>query len=245
MKKIATALILFALPSFLAKHIVRLWGCHVKGRVGFSLVLCDQCEIGPEAVIQSGSLIKIPILKMESRAKIRSFSFIRGGFSLLMHEGAVIKPFTKITNALMLQYRKIQLEIGKMTILGVSSRIDMTGNVTIGDYTVFAGAGLEIWTHSYYHSKTVPKRFRIDGDVIVGNNVYVGSRCILTAGVTIADNIAVGAGSVISKSLEKAGLYVNQPLRFLEFSPDEKIAETCEPVPEAPVESVYRKRPVS
>ena len=242
MKKIITALILFIFPSFLARHIVRLWGIRIKGRIGFSLVFCEQCEIGPGAVIESGSLIKIPVLKMESRAKIRSFSLIRGGFSLLMHEAAVIKPFTKITNSLMLQYRKIQLKIGKMTILGVSSRIDMTGNVTIGDYTVFAGAGLEIWTHSYYHSKMVPKRFRIDGDVVVGNNIYIGSRCILTAGITIADNISIGAGSVISKNLERAGLYVNQPLRFLEFDPDEKIVRTCEPIPEAPIDLVYRKR---
>ncbi len=242
MKKTIVALILFLFPSFLAKRIVRLFGCRIQGRVGFSILLCDQCDIGPDAVIQSGCLIKIPSLKLERGAKIRCFTIIKGGFSLLMREKAVIKFFSKITNSAALQYREIRLEIGKTSIIGMSALIDMTGNVTIGDYTVFAGARSEIWTHSYYHSKTIPKRFRIDGDVVVGNNVYIGSNCILTAGVTIADNISVGAGAVISKSLERSGLYVNQPLRFLEFDPDEKIIRTCEPIPEAPIDQVYRKR---
>lgn len=242
MKKTITALILFLLPSFLAKRIVRLWGYRIHGRVGFSFLFCDRCEIGPGAAIRSGCLIKVPCLKLEKGAKIRSFTVVKGGFSLSMHEDAVIKGFSKITNSPMLQYRDIRLEMGKMSILGLSSLVDMTGNVTIGDYTVFAGARSEIWTHSYYHSKDVPKRFRIDGDVVVGNNIYIGSRCILTAGITIADNISVGAGSVISKSLEKPGLYVNQPLRFLEFDPDEKIVDSCERIPEAPVDLVYRKR---
>lgn len=245
MKKVIAALILFLFPSFLAKYLVRLFGYHIRGRVGFSFLLCDRCEIGPDAVIQSGCLIMIPDLQMEQGARIKRFTLFKGGFSVLMHEKAVIKGFSKITNSTMLQYRKIHLEIGKGSILGISSLVDMTGNVTIGDYTVFAGSDAQIWTHSYYHSKTVPKRFRIDGDVVVGNNNYIGSRCILTSGVTTADNISVGAGTVISKSLEKPGLYVNQPLRFLEFDPEEKIASSCEPVPEAPVEPVYRKRPTA
>lgn len=245
MKKRVAAFILFLFPTFLAKHIVRLFGYRIEGRVGFSILLCDRCVIGPGAVIQSGCFIKVPDLHLERGATIKRFTVFKGGFSLLMHERSTIKSFSKVTNSTMLQYRKIRLEIGERSILGLCSLIDMTGNVTIGAYTVFAGAGAEIWTHSYYHSKTVPKRFRIDGDVVVGNNNYIGSRCILTAGVTTADNVSIGAGAVISKNLEKPGLYVNQPLRFLDFDPDEKIVSACEPVPEAPVEPVYRKRPAT
>ena len=241
MKRFATALILFLFPAWLANRIVRLWGVRIEGKIGFSWVACDHCTIEKGACIQNFCYVRLPSLTMRRGARIKMFNRIKGSFTMEMEPDAVINYASKITNTPALKYRDTKFLLGEMAVLGVSTRVDMTGNVTIGAFSVFAGAGSELWTHSYYHSREVPKRFRIDGDIVVGKNVYIGSRCIITAGVSIADNISIGAGSVVSKSLEKSGLYVNQPLRFLEFDPDEKI-RTLEQIPDAPIDLVYRRK---
>lgn len=49
---------------------------------------------------------------------------------------------------------------------------------------------------------------------ILGNNVSIGSNSTILP-VTIADNIVVGAGSVVTKNLIKTGYYAGNPARFL------------------------------
>lgn len=240
MKRFTTALILFLFPAWLANKIVRLWGVRIEGKIGLSWVACDHYTIEKGAHIQNFCYIRIPSLTMRNGARIKMFNFIKGSFTMEMESDTTIKFASKITNTTKLKYRDTKFFLGEMAILGISTRVDMTGNVTIGAFSVFAGAGSELWTHSYYHSREVPKRYRIDGDIVIGENVYIGSRCTITAGVSIADNISIGAGSVVSKSLEKSGLYVNQPLRFLEFDPDEKI-RNLERIFDAPIDLVYRK----
>jgi len=58
-------------------------------------------------------------------------------------------------------------------------------------------------------------RIRIDGEIHIGKNVYIGSRCIFNPGIRVEDAIHVGAGSCVSKDLLEAGMYVAQPLRFI------------------------------
>lgn len=48
-------------------------------------------------------------------------------------------------------------------------------------------------------------------DIVIGNNVWVGGGVIVLAGVTIEDNCVVGAGSVVTKSLEGNSFYAGNP----------------------------------
>ena len=38
-------------------------------------------------------------------------------------------------------------------------------------------------------------------DIVIGNNVWIGSGVIITKGVTIGDNAVVAAGSVVTKDV--------------------------------------------
>ena len=50
--------------------------------------------------------------------------------------------------------------------------------------------------------------------VEIGNGVWLGARSIILPEVKIADKIIVGAGSVVTKNLEKEGwLYAGNPAR--------------------------------
>lgn len=99
--------------------------------------------------------------------------------------------------------------------------LDLSDNITIDDNTTLAGVGTQIWTHAFYKSAT--RSAKVTAPVKIGKNCYIGSNVIICAGVTIRDNIAVGANATVSKDLTKPGLYVNQALRFIEYDGDKAI----------------------
>lgn len=48
----------------------------------------------------------------------------------------------------------------------------------------------------------------------VGNNVSIGSNATILP-VSICDNVVIGAGSVVTKSIKTPGVYVGNPARFI------------------------------
>ena len=51
--------------------------------------------------------------------------------------------------------------------------------------------------------------------ITVGNRVYIGVNTILLPGVTIGDNVIIGAGSVVTKDLKSNGVYAGNPARYI------------------------------
>ena len=118
----------------------------------------------------------------------------------------------------------------------VKHTLDITDDLTIGYHTTLAGVGTQIWTHAFYKAAT--RSAKVLGKVEIGSNCYIGAGVVICAGVKIADNVAVGANATVSKDLTKAGLYVSQPLRYIEYDAEKKIESLGEPTEDG----VYRKK---
>lgn len=56
---------------------------------------------------------------------------------------------------------------------------DVTANVKIGENSLFAGVGTQVWSHSFLLENKGSRRHRIEGDINIGNNVNISARCIL------------------------------------------------------------------
>ncbi|MDQ7048321.1 MAG: DapH/DapD/GlmU-related protein [Enterobacterales bacterium] len=50
-------------------------------------------------------------------------------------------------------------------------------------------------------------------DIHIGNDVWIGAGVIILPGVSIADEVVIGAGSVVTKNLDTKGVYVGNPAR--------------------------------
>ena len=77
--------------------------------------------------------------------------------------------------------------------------------VTIGDNVVIGNGSLVI-THcpiSFYNGGAV--------SIVIGNNVYIGARCVVLPGVTIGDNVVIGAGSVVSRDIPSNTIAAGNP----------------------------------
>lgn len=55
----------------------------------------------------------------------------------------------------------------------------------------------------------------VSGNCEFGEAVYLGTNACIKQGITIADNVTVGMGAVVTKPIAKAGVYIGNPLRKL------------------------------
>ena len=222
MKLFIRSVMFFLLPSFILNFFFfKTFKKRIK--IGFSIVLVKDISLLAGCKIGHFNFIKCPCLKMSESAMIGNLNFIRGNFSLELREESMIYMQNKITSS-GYSFHDVTFVLGKYASIQVAHLFDVTDNIKIGDNTLFAGVGTQVWTHSFYLEDSGKGRHRIDGSVSIGNNVNISSRCIICCGVKIADSIIIGANSCISKDLKSKGLYVNQELRFIEFDPAEKMS---------------------
>lgn len=219
MKKLLTGFICFCFPSFLLRLVLNLMGHQICAgvRIGFSLLFCDKLILGKSSVIGHANFVNINRLMLKDGASIGSRNRIRGPFDISIGNHGRISTSNRISRAKFpVTYAPATLQLGTYAIITHNHTIDLTCSIFLGDYSIIAGADSQLWTHGYYHADTGLDRIRIDGSIIIGNNVYVGSRCVFNPGVEVGDAIHLGANCCISKSIHEKGMYVSQPLRYIE-----------------------------
>lgn len=90
--------------------------------------------------------------------------------------------------------------------------IDYSGDLYIGTGTHIAwGTYIMTHTHGYEaHNSPIPSQ------LYIGNNVFIGAKCIITSGVSyIGDNVTIGAGSVVTKDLSGNAVYAGVPAKLI------------------------------
>lgn len=231
-------------------NIYKSWGYFLasffrirKYRIGLSLILANRIELSEGVRIGHFNIIIVDKLVMKKNSSIGHFNFIKGWFDLIMEERSSIHLQNKIARILSPQknYCKSVVHLKYHAKIGVKHEIDATRDITIGENSMLAGSGSQIWTHGFYFSKIGDKVTRIDGTVNIGKNCYVGARCVILAGVNIGDAITIGANACISKSIERPGLYVNQPIRYIPFDPDQAVTTLTNKVATINQVDIYEK----
>lgn len=219
LRKFFTLTTCFCLPASISFWLLNLLGhkIHSKSKIGFSILwIKDKLVLEEFAKIGHFNLIRIDNLIIAQRGYIGKFNIIGGPLKIILEETAAIGNGNHIDRGpLGVTYGTATLQLGILTKITANHRLDCTRSITFGNYTTLAGHDSQLWTHAYSHDRNGPGRFRIDGEIIIGNNVYIGSRCIINGGVVIADGVTVGSNASVSKSLVEAGTYVSQALRFI------------------------------
>ena len=119
--------------------------------------------------------------------------------------------------------KKIGIKInGNPRYINFDVKFDSTENyslIELNDNCVITGRTL-ILTHDYsiYHAyigcnkitENDPE-FRKVGNVIIGENAFVGANCIILPNVNIGKNAIVGAGSVVTKDVPDNTIVAGNP----------------------------------
>lgn len=110
------------------------------------------------------------------------------------------------------QHPNANFEIGDRCTIH-NNFINVCEPVKIGN-DVGLSPDVSILTHGYWQSvlEGYPATF---AGVTIGDGVIVGFKSLIMMGVSIADNCVVGANSVITRSLDKKGIYAGTPAKFI------------------------------
>lgn len=96
---------------------------------------------------------------------------------------------------------------GCRIVLGGEHRVDHVSTYRFPAYPPF-GTGQEDRA-----AQTVGSR----GDVTIGNDVWIGHESMILSGVTLADGVVVGAGSVVRQNAPPYAIVVGNPARVAGF----------------------------
>lgn len=85
--------------------------------------------------------------------------------------------------------------------------------VSIGDYC-FIGHGVMFINDLFINGGPAQGKKELWSKTHIGNNVSIGSNSTILP-VNICDRVVIGAGSVVTKDINKSGIYAGNPARFL------------------------------
>ena len=88
-------------------------------------------------------------------------------------------------------------------------------HIYVGDYTMF-GPNVTVATAGHpIMSELREKAYQYNFPVRIGRNCWIGAGALIMPGITIGDNVVVGAGSVVTKDLPSNVVAVGNPCRIL------------------------------
>jgi len=111
-----------------------------------------------------------------------------------------------------------KIEIGKNVSFGGEVMILGGGKVIIGNNTMI-GACTIIHTSTHDYNLHPMNEKRIDMNVVVGENVWIGTGVIILPGVTIGSYSVIGAGSVVTKNVEIGTIVSGVPAKLIKMRP--------------------------
>ena len=115
--------------------------------------------------------------------------------------------------------KKIGVSLGKnCRILGRTDFGTEPYLIELGDHVCLGGRGTTFITHEGAHWVLKGKDSKYNdtfgyGRIIVKDNVYIGSGTTILRGVTIGENVIVGACSLVNKSLPANAVYAGVPAK--------------------------------
>lgn len=98
---------------------------------------------------------------------------------------------------------------------------DTAGSITIGEHALF-GPEVFVTASDYATAPGIPVMHqpKIEADVTIGSDVWLGVRVIVVAGVSIGDGAVVGAGSIVTRDLPPGCVAVGSPARVVGWRDD-------------------------
>lgn len=136
------------------------------------------------------------------RGFIVSLFVNKSGRNLKIESNAYISPF---------------IEIGDNSMLGENCRI--YSGVKIGNDVLMA-PDVHILTRNHNFDRTdIPMNIQGDSfkEVIIGDDVWIGTNVVILPGVTIGDHSIIASGAVVAKSVPSYAITGGVPAKVIKF----------------------------
>jgi maltose O-acetyltransferase len=115
---------------------------------------------------------------------------------------------------LRLSGRPGNLVLGAGTFLNVDCFLELVAEVRIGRDCQF---GMQVMVATSHHAAEGGRvsRTPVGRPVVIGDRVWIGARAVILPGVTVADDVVIAAGAVVSADCREPGVYAGVPARLI------------------------------
>lgn len=126
-------------------------------------------------------------------------------------------------------YCKSAIYVGSNALLNIGNYVGMNGSlifcsqkITIGNNTIIGG-GTRIFDTNFhstdYRVRRDKKRFTecVSKPISIGDDVFVGTNCIICKGITIGDRSIISAGSVVVKDVPSDCIVGGNPAKVIKY----------------------------
>jgi len=135
----------------------------------------------------------------------------------IFKSGKIICKERIIVDDHVMLFAKGELQIGKRFGINKYSRIVAHEKIEIGDH-VTIGQMVSILDHDH-HFEMKAAQLTLDGyktaPVRIGNNIWIGDKCTILKGVTIGDNVVIGANTLVHKDVPPGVVIGGVPFEIL------------------------------
>ena len=111
---------------------------------------------------------------------------------------------------------KGKLKKSEKAVIEYSATLDLTGNITIGDYTKISH-GVVIFTHNHKWNHSRKRRSEIQKievtNLEIGEDVFIGINALIIGVEKIGDVAIIGAGAVVTKNVPAYEIWAGNPAR--------------------------------
>lgn len=113
---------------------------------------------------------------------------------------------------------------GKQATLKIGRFCSIAGGVTIllgGNHNTQA-----VTTYPFYEKiPNIPKHNESKGDVVIGNDVWLASDCLILSGVSIGDGAVVAARAVVTRDIPPYAIVGGNPAKVIRYRFSEEIRQ--------------------
>jgi acetyltransferase-like isoleucine patch superfamily enzyme len=172
------------------------------------------------SISRGGKLWRLLASSLDPRALLHMFrmvnyyntNHVRPRRLIRMGKSASISPDAIFSNPDRISFGH-NIHIGSRTHIWAGPS---TGRITIGD-DVLIGPDVMITAASYRFDDGSPVTSQVmdEGDINIGNDVWLGAKVVVLPGVSIGAGAIVGASAVVSKNIPDFAIAVGIPARIV------------------------------
>lgn len=111
------------------------------------------------------------------------------------------------------------LNIGENTVINSYTMIACMKNITIGKNVMIAPYVYILDVDHEFGNTTIPiaSQGYIVEEVIIGDDVWIGTNTIITNGVTIGNGVVIGANSVVTRDIPQFAIVAGSPAKVIKY----------------------------
>jgi len=154
-------------------------------------------------------------------------SILNGKISLAGHN--------RVTNGVTI-HAKSEVRIGRFTVISGPNTDIFAGNnsVSIGAFCSIArNVAIQEYNHftdratTYYIQKNLfgskSNHYNSKGEIVIGNDVWIGTQCVILSGSNIGDGAIIAANSVVSGNVPPYAIVGGTPAKVIKYRFEEPV----------------------